>query len=287
MNKSIVFSGGGIKGFVYIGIIKQIEKNYNIQTEFNEFYGTSIGALIAFLLCISYTSIELEYIFLNLDLNKLLCIKIHKLLNNYGIISNQNILRLLQKLILYKNIDPNITYDQFYKLTKKDFGCIATQINGNSFINVFFSYKTTPHIKIIDSLLASMNIPFVFEKYCIESNYYIDGGFTNNFPIEYANNNNQVIGCYFKSSIDSTTSNTTINSFFDYTKLLLNCIKKKYLSVQHNKLNKYHNKNNIKLIKIKNIVQNTINFDINYSDKLKLIALGENIKETTFYKFTE
>ncbi len=50
---------------------------------------------------------------------------------------------------------------------------------------------------IVDAIIASSSIPVVFKPHTINGNYYIDGGITNNFPIEpILNDTNRLIGAY-------------------------------------------------------------------------------------------
>jgi len=50
---------------------------------------------------------------------------------------------------------------------------------------------------IIDAVIASSSIPIIFKPYKINGNYYIDGGITNNFPIEPIQEiSSQLIGAF-------------------------------------------------------------------------------------------
>ena len=58
---TICISGGGIKGFCFIGALNYlISKNYIYIKNINNWCGTSIGAVICFLLSIGYTINEIE-----------------------------------------------------------------------------------------------------------------------------------------------------------------------------------------------------------------------------------
>lgn len=274
MNKSLVFSGGGIKGYIFIGIIKQLETKYNIHKDFNNYYGTSIGGLVAFLLSIGYSSLEFENIFLSIDLNKLLNIDINEIIHNYGLINHNNIIELLIKLFEHKKIDYTITYNDFYNLYKKNFCCVATEIS-TEFVEQLFSYKTTPDIKIIDSLIATMNIPIIFDKWVINGKYYIDGVFVNNFPIDHTEFNNFVIGFYFNNIIKNSDNH---DNMFSYTLNIIKCVYIDYMRQQKNKLEIYNNIDNIKLNKIENIGVHSVEFNVSDTTKKQLIEFGFTYK---------
>src|SRR5690625_3164171 len=69
MNIDAVFSGGGVKAFAFIGVLKQLaEQNYSII----RVGGTSAGAIIASLLAANYRAREIERIFTNLEMGQFL-----------------------------------------------------------------------------------------------------------------------------------------------------------------------------------------------------------------------
>ena len=65
--KNLVFEGGGIKGFSYCGVIKELESK-NMLKNFNKFAGTSSGSIFASLLAAEFTADEILEI-QNLELN--------------------------------------------------------------------------------------------------------------------------------------------------------------------------------------------------------------------------
>ena len=57
----------------------------------------------------------------------------------------------------------------------------------------YFNYTLTPDIKVIDAVRASAGIPLVFPAYCINGNYYYDGGICNNCPTDIVDELNTII----------------------------------------------------------------------------------------------
>ena len=70
MIKNLVFSGGGVKGYSFIGCLKALEE-LNITQDIKAISSTSIGSLFSILFIIGYKSKELEQIFSNIDFNNL------------------------------------------------------------------------------------------------------------------------------------------------------------------------------------------------------------------------
>src|SRR4051794_3332984 len=64
-----VFSGGGIKGFAYIGAMQVLEEK---KYRFKRVAGTSAGAILACFIAAGYTANEIEEILDELDVKSLL-----------------------------------------------------------------------------------------------------------------------------------------------------------------------------------------------------------------------
>lgn len=269
---TLVLSGGGVKGYTYLGIIKFLEQRNLIQN-INNYSGTSIGSIFCFLLILGYTYNELECLFLNINLLKLKSFSIKNLIlkDTWGVNDNKNLIFILHLACKFKGVSPNIT---FKELNKK-FYIVATKLP--TFEEVVFSNETTPDLKIINAIQASINIPIFFNKYNLNGVYFIDGGFTNNFPIEYVNNGcNTILGVLLPDKKDdyiNKQSEVKLDNIVDYTLSLLKGIHIQYGEFQRQKLVKYQN-DNITLISIDIPKNQTINFDISLLDKIELIKLG-------------
>ena len=72
---------------------------------------------------------------------------------------------------------------------------------------VYFNHINTPDCQVVDAILMSISIPFLFTPFKYENKLYLDGGLTNNYPIDY-----------FKDNIDNTLGilvHTPINKCYD------------------------------------------------------------------------
>ncbi|MFT8709395.1 MAG: patatin-like phospholipase family protein, partial [Sporolactobacillus sp.] len=65
----IVFSGGGVKGFAFVGAIDQLER---AGFQFKRAAGTSAGAIVAALLAAGYTSAEMKELMETMDTSQLI-----------------------------------------------------------------------------------------------------------------------------------------------------------------------------------------------------------------------
>ena len=247
----LVLSGGGIKGISFIGIIKALDELCllnNIKT----YAATSIGTIICFLVIIGYSYKELIKITTLFDFNQLYNFDINNLITNYGLNNGNSIVIFLQKLLQKKQLNQDITLLELFKITNKKF--IITTTNINKKICEYLSYKTYPDLQIIQAIRMSISLPFIFTPIKMNNYYYIDGGCSDNFPINIFKHQDKILGIYIDND------NCDINTFEDYGFNIINTL------ISSNTTNS----NIIKLI----INIKITKFNISDNQKQELIKMG-------------
>ena len=102
--RNLILSGGGVKGYSYIGVIKAFEE-YDILKNIKTIVGTSIGSIFATLVSINYSYKELNELCLNIDLGKINNISTENIinfLNSKGIDDGDKVERIINILIKAK-----------------------------------------------------------------------------------------------------------------------------------------------------------------------------------------
>ena len=179
--KYLVFNGGGIKGICFIGVLQCLINSNNINN-FEIFIGTSISSLILFLYLIGYTPQELLYFVLNYNFKELQNLNIDELFINNGLNDGEIIKKIILSFMKTKNINENLTFKELFDITNKLF--IITGTNLTKKQGEYFSFLTTPNMKLIDAIRISTSIPFFFIPYNYNNYYYIDGSCTNDLAIK-------------------------------------------------------------------------------------------------------
>lgn len=242
MIKNIVFSGGGLKGWAYIGSIRALNELLDIN-QIEQVIGTSIGSLFGLFYILQ---IEWKYLldfFINLDFKELIDIDIDNIFTNQSILKGHMYTKLIKNIIGTK-VNPDITFRDLFKKCKILFTVNAFNITKSK--NQYFNYLLTPNVKVVDVLLASSSIPIIFPPCKIRSNagsadWYYDGGITNNCAFElvnelqtivldigiYDNTNNTNIKIYDLITALSTISNN-MNSNKKSNYIIFDLINKKY-----------------------------------------------------------
>ncbi len=188
----LVLSGGGAKGFAHIGALKVID---SLGIKIDYVAGTSMGAIIGSLYSTGYSGKQLEELFNIIDFNELINDEFPRSskpfyerenaekyavslpFDNFkinlpsGLSRGQNVYNLLYQLMM-----PVSEIRDFEQLPIPFF-CIATNIEtGESVVMDKGS--------LAEAVTASGALPSLFQPVTIDDTIYLDGGVTNNFPVE-------------------------------------------------------------------------------------------------------
>ncbi|MDP5081745.1 MAG: patatin-like phospholipase family protein, partial [Winogradskyella sp.] len=188
----LVLSGGGAKGFAHIGVLKVID---SLGIEIDYIAGTSMGAVIGALYATGYSGLQLEAMFNNQDFDELINDKFpreakslyerensekyavslpfskFKITLPSALSRGQNVYNLLYQLMLPVN-----DIRDFEELPIPFF-CVATDIEtGESLI--------LDEGRLAEAVSASSALPSLFQPVTIGDRILVDGGVTNNFPVE-------------------------------------------------------------------------------------------------------
>jgi len=229
--KNLVFSGGGLKGIVYIGCIEALEK-YNIMKFIKKISATSIGSIFSFLILLGYKSTELKELNYKLDFSYLKDIHAENILNfpiTFGIDTGDKIERLLKITVKKKGYLPNITFKQFYDITNIEFTIVGSCISKLEVC--FFNYKTWPDLSIIKAIRISCGIPFLYNAVELQNEIYADGFLFDNCPINYFEDEiEHTVAFLIKShsKYEHKLSNYIMNIFNCMTKTIEKLQLKKY-----------------------------------------------------------
>ena len=90
----LVLSGGGAKGFAYIGALKALAEE---GVSIDYVVGTSIGALIGSLVCVGYTWKELETLAIDLDMDLYTDPRIETFHTHFGLMTGEKIVAKLKR----------------------------------------------------------------------------------------------------------------------------------------------------------------------------------------------
>jgi NTE family protein len=160
MRIGIAFSGGGSRGIAHVGALKAL---HELDIVPQIVTGTSAGSIVGVLYAFGYEPGEIMEIILKTRLLRIL----------RPAFTRAGLLTLEKTYDFFKSILPT---DSFESLKIPLYICATNLKNGQA---TFFSSGS-----LIRSVMASSAIPVIFSPVEIDGTYYIDGGITNNLPVE-------------------------------------------------------------------------------------------------------
>ncbi|WP_178990920.1 patatin-like phospholipase family protein [Winogradskyella schleiferi] len=188
----LVLSGGGAKGFAHIGVLKVID---SLGIKIDYVAGTSMGAIIGSLYASGYSGKQLEAMFENLDFDALINDNFPRQSKSFYERENSEKYAVVLPFDRFKISLPSAlsrgqnVYNLLYQLMVpvndiRDFNelpipffCIATNIETGESLLI-------EEGKLAEAVTASGALPSLFQPVVIDDNIFIDGGVTNNFPVE-------------------------------------------------------------------------------------------------------
>jgi hypothetical protein len=182
----MLISGGNIYGFAYYGVLKNLhQRGLWDLSSIKTIYATSIGSLIATIICLEYEWEIMDNYMVNRPMKELINFEISTLLGcvqNCGFFTLKLIEEYFYNLFTGKDLSPQVTMLEFYQLTGVELHFFTTKVFGFQLTDL--SYKTHPNWTMVEAMYASSAIfPFLSPFYK-EGELYVDGGFLLNNPID-------------------------------------------------------------------------------------------------------
>ena len=221
----LVLSGGGAKGFAHIGVIKVLEKS---GVKIDYIGGTSVGAVIGALYASGYNAAQLDSIFRDTDFNNLITDYIPRSSKNFYEKRNDELYAFSLPVNNFKVGIPlslskgMFNFNLINRLTKHvkeihDFSklpipflCIATDIETGQEVVLDKGY-------LAKALLASSAFPSIFAPVELDGKLLVDGGVSNNYPIDEI----RKFGADIIIGVDVQDDIKDRNSLNDATKILV------------------------------------------------------------------
>ena len=179
----LILSDGGLKGMVYIGILQYMHME-NILDDIKHIAGTSIGAYFAVIFALRMPCDLIQSGFLEIIEkinNESIALvdfdSMNNLFSQKGLLSLDFMFHHIIQFVREKYDCDDMTFADFVKRTGVNIYVSCSNINTGKM--KIFSLETTPDVMILQTVRASMSIPFVFEPIEIDGEIFTDGCLTN------------------------------------------------------------------------------------------------------------
>ncbi|MEH0675507.1 patatin-like phospholipase family protein [Vibrio scophthalmi] len=193
---AVVLAGGGAKGAAHIGVLKALEE---LKIPVDYITGTSMGAYVGGLYATGMSADEIESFLYSVNWNSGFVDKVprserrvrdkeyedrYQLTTDFGlgigelkaakgVVQGQSMLRILRETT--GNLPPFTSFDEL----AIPYRSVATDIIQLEPVILSSGYLT-------DAMMASMSVPGALPPYEVDGKMLVDGGVTNNMPVELA-----------------------------------------------------------------------------------------------------
>ena len=183
MIKHVVLSGAGVNGLVQLGILKEfLRQGLVLKEKLESVYGTSAGAILLYMFLLDIPITALEDYFISRPWDKVFKPDIPGFAKTKGLLPTATIQEIFVPFLYAYDIPLTLTFAELYERTKITFHVFVTELENLD--SVILNHKTYPNMEIVQALNISSSLPPVFPPVKFDGAYYLDGGMSNNFPIQ-------------------------------------------------------------------------------------------------------
>jgi len=188
---ALVLGGGSSRGFAHVGVIRVLEQE---KIPIHMIVGTSVGSLIGALYASDPNSFNLEWLSFSIEKDDIFDYSV--IYSKMGPVQGERLEKFIQTKVRAK------TFEQM----KIPFYAVATDLNeGNTWV---FEKGS-----VAKAVRASCSIPGVFQPLELGGRMYVDGGVTDNLPVDVARAKGADI--IIAVNISKNIRNPQINSLID------------------------------------------------------------------------
>lgn len=273
---TLILSGGITRGFGIVGSLQYLQ-DIGVLSNVNKFVGTSIGAIISYLVCIGYNPIEIMIVSCQKKIfEQMTNIDVMNVMNGNGAISFHVFQEILEKLTIDK-IKRFITLGDLYSKYKKELVCCTYNLTLQK--SEYISYKTHPDLNCITALRMSANMPFFFETFVYDDYKYIDGAIADNFPIGQLKTEDVALGIRTKKQLTAPTKPDKKDATHDLFSQFISVLTIPIGRVEEILIDRYKDQMDIISIPIPHHLSTSLSLHLSNTEKFDLFSIGyETIK---------
>ena len=216
--KNLVLSGGGIKGALTIGSIKELEKN-GLLNNVENVLGTSIGSFLGLLMIIGYSGEDMSKIVCDINMNEYRKVSIRNLMTDFGLDNGEDIIKFWKAIIKVKTGNSNITFKELYK--KYDKSLIVSVVQLNPTKTVYINKENEPDMAVIDAIRMSISVPIYFTPHKLNGKFVLDGSTIDHFHGGYFNDEERTLYLLIYTKNMANMKEDDIKTFEVYLKFMV------------------------------------------------------------------
>lgn len=287
----ISFSGAGINGLCYSGVLKALEKR-GLTDSVKYWIGTSAGSIVAALAAMKAKQDFIFNVMNDTDISSFIdsdllrdswwgkikgVYSATELFTKLGLSRGDKFNLWMKDCIKKLGFDPNLTFSQLYDLTGNHL--VITTSSLNTYETLYLSRSSVPNMIISDAIHVSMIIPYLFQPVAMQGRLLIDGAIMCNDPITVADVhdssgrilgiNRKCIGFFTKHNGLWGPKHEVVDNFMSFSKVIISA-----MIIQQQRLGSYLPYFSERSVAIETFGNNGIDFNVTPEVKKKLFDSG-------------
>ena len=183
--KHFSLCGGGIVGLVMYGIVKRLNqlKVWSLK-DIESLYCCSVGSVIGLIIILDIDWEWIDDFWIKRPWNNIFDfnnIDYFKYINDKGIFDEETWIKIITPLLKCKKLKTDITLSELYRETNIEYNLYVTEMNDVT--KKIINHKTYPDMRVTYAIYLTTCIPYICKPAYLNGTFYIDGGLTNNIPI--------------------------------------------------------------------------------------------------------
>ena len=208
---TLVISGGGINGIAAIGCIAAFQ-DHGVLNGVHTVIGTSVGSFVGALFCMG---LDMRLVFkkwYGTSYQKrigLESVDVSRFMSDFGLDGGEGLDALIGMFV-----PPDLTFDALRRAHGRRLLVHTTCLTDGK--GEVFGPDTHPSMSVAKAIRMSCSIPLMFCAVKHDDKIYVDGGVTDNFPMENPDAKPPVLGISLESSMNKMIPGTPIKTLDAY-----------------------------------------------------------------------
>lgn len=181
----LVLSGSGPNGLAQLACLQRLQDTGKLVIpSIKSMYGVSAGGIICVLLLLRIPIEDIVNYLLYRPWDKVFDLNVEVMLEcneKAGLWSTTIIREAIMPFFQVAELSIDITMEEFYQHTHVDLHILTTELE--KFQAVDLHHSTFPDLKVVDAIQMSSVMPLVFMPFRYKDSIYLDGAFTENYPM--------------------------------------------------------------------------------------------------------
>ena len=181
---SLVIGGGGMNGFGFLGALNVVysSPSFALGKNLHTLAGSSVGAGIAFMLCMGYSPKCIFEVMSRVDFGTMTegigADNLFHALDKKGLTEPTPFMRVIRTFAKHRGIREDCTFAELYEALGSRMRLFITGTSLRTQRITTFSVLTHPHMSVMTAVRISISIPFIFCPVFYDGQYFIDGAHT-------------------------------------------------------------------------------------------------------------